>query len=139
MAVSTGPADKMTIGVFKMIHDTVLAEKLSDEMYLRIKEGKEEHGLIAYLNGDVAVGEVSAKADKKKLVVTSLAVLEAYRKMGIATELIKALENLPKFEMIECHAPKSNEAVIAILKKLEYQQGGEEGENVIFTKKIQKK
>ena len=139
MTITTGPADKMTIGVFKMIHDTVFTEKLSDEMYLLIKEGKEAIGLIAYMNGDVAVGCVAGKVDKKKFVVSSLAVLEAYRKMGAATELMKAAENLPKIDMIEVHAPTGNEAVNAILRNLQYQEGPKDGDNVVYTKKVQNK
>ena len=139
MAISTGPADKMTIGVFRMIYDTVLEDKLSDDVYQLVKEGKKVHGEIAYMNGDVAVGIISANVEGNKLVVTQIAVLEAYRKMGVATELLKSLEKVPKLYQIEVKAPQGNEIIKSLLIKLEYTEKSTEGSIVVYSKKIPKK
>ena len=139
MALSTGPADKMTIGVFRMIYDTVLEEKLSDESYQLIKEGKKVKGEIAYMNGDVAVGIICANVEGNKLVVTSIAVLESYRKMGVETQLLQSLEKTPKLYQIEVKISKINEELVALLTELQYTEKSKEGETTIYSKKIASK
>ena len=138
MAISTGPADKMTIGVFRMIYDTVLGEKLSDEDYNLVKEGKTKHGEIAYMNGDVAVGIICANVQGNKLIVTKVAVLEAYRNMGVEAELLKSLEKVPKLYQIEAQIQKDNEALISIVKELEYTEKSAEDAIVVYVRKVPK-
>ena len=139
MAILTGPADKMTIGVFRMIYDTVLSEKLSDEAYQLTKEGKKIHGEIAYMNGDVAVGIISANSEGNKLVVTHIAVLEAYRNMGVESELLKSLEKVPKLYQIEVQTPKDNEELKKLIEELGYTEKSSTEQYLIFSKTVANK
>ena len=138
MAITTGPADKMTIGVFRMIYDTVLEEKLSDDVYQLVKEGKKIHGEIAYMNGDVAVGIILANVEGNKLVVTKVAVLEAYRNMGVEAALFQSLEKVPKLYQIEAKIQKDDENLLSVVKGLEYLEKSNEDSIAIYAKKVPK-
>ncbi|EAY00161.1 acetyltransferase, GNAT family protein [Trichomonas vaginalis G3] len=136
-SLSTGPASKMTIGVYKMLYETIFATKLDDELYANIKNSNGVHGEIVYMNGDVACGIISGEINAKKIKITSIGVLEAYRRHGAAVSLVNGLIASQKnVESISCTFEKSNTALVNLFTKLEFKVAEEAGENVTYEKNL---
>lgn len=134
-SLSTNPADKMTIGVFKMIYQTVFGTKLDDQLYADLKISNGVHGEIVYMNGDVACGIIASEINAKKIKITSIGVLEAYRRHGAALTLVNALIASQKNpQSISCTFDKNNTALVNLFTKLEFKQLEEAGEQVTYEK-----
>lgn len=135
--LSVGPADKMTIGVFKKIHNCCIETPLSEEVITNIRNSENYHGIICYMNGDVAIGEVAVSINKDILEIVSLAVLPVYRKIGVATKLLEEIvKTQPKAKSISIKVPESDEALNKLFAKVNYEKASAADGFVVYTKNI---
>jgi len=148
--ISFGPVDKMTIGILRVIHRTLLPVRYSDEIYRTIKEGVMAKGELAYYNNDVAVGEICYRIEKNgdvsKLYIMTIGVLPTYQKLGIATKLLnRIVEKSEGISEIYLHVSVTNEGAMKFyekqgftrLEKVEkYYKSLDEGDAYIYSKKI---
>lgn len=128
-AITFGPIDKMTVGLARIIHQTVLPQRYEEDFYKQLVEGKVVHGELAFMNGDVAVGEVcytiNENGEEKELVIKTFSVLKVYQRRGIATKLIQnLLEKNSTIHTFRTHVQPGNSAAIAFLQKLGFHEVG---------------
>lgn len=142
-------ANKMTIGVFKMIHEITMNEKLTEEIIKNVRDQTKAGGIIAYLNGDVGVGEVgfnviTTSKNECDLEIFSICVLEVYRKRHIALDLInhliseyKKIEN-STIRNIHVSIPSDNDATMSLFDKTGFVKGDETDGKVKFSYSVPK-
>ena len=151
--ITFGPVDKMTVGLLRIIHRQSLPIHYHKHIYKIFAEGKEAHGYLAYMNNDVAVGEVCArieideKTKEKKLYLMTIGVLKTYQHKGIATKLLnKMIEESKGCKEVYLHVLSTNEAAKAFYKKNgfvektflpHYYKALEMGDAYIYSKRLE--
>lgn len=154
--ISFGPVDKSSIGLLKIIHHELLPVHYSDSIYNIIKDGVDAKGILAYYNGDTAVGEICYRREEekvensivKRIYIMTLGVLQSYQRLGIATKLVnKVIEGATDESEIYLHVHVDNQNAIEFYKKLGFQLVKKEegyykslnnGDAYLFSKKITK-
>ena len=124
--ITFGPVDKMTIGLLKIIHKTLLPVKYGDAIYKNIKDGIYAHGTLAFYNDDTAVGELCYRIDKEKgyprLYIMTIGVLKPYQRQGIATQLFNEMvKNNKDIKEVYLHVHVENPDAVEFYKKLGFE------------------
>ena len=126
--------DKSNVGLLKIIHHQNLPVLYSDNIYNTIsREEKKTHGILAYFNNDIAVGEIcfwfEPSEDNLKMYIMTIGVLETYRKRGIGTALLEEAIKMnknnknEKAKEIYLHVHVDNEASMSFYEKHGFQKG----------------
>ena len=151
--ISFVPVDKMTVGLLRRIHRECLPVHYNKNIYQMFAEGKVARGHLAYMNNDVAVGEICYRIEedpntkKKKLYLMTIGVLKTYQHKGIATKLLNKVidEESKNVEEIYLHVLTSNESAIGFYTKngftqrefiKQYYTGLDMGDAYIYAKEI---
>lgn len=131
-SVSFVQADKGTVGLLRVIHRELLPVHYSDNIYELIKEGERAKGQLLFLHGDVAVGEIcyrfEKKGDQKQVYIMTVGVLKTYQKMGFGRRLIEyAIEDgkkqWPDVQRVFLHVHVENTAAMEFYEKLGFDKG----------------
>ena len=134
--LSIGPANKMTIGFLKMIHNLVVDNSLESNIFEQCKESKFFKGLVCYYNQDVAVGEILYHIEKNHIHIISVGVLPVYQKQGVGIFLFnKVIENEPKFSIFLVEMKKNHISSLNFFERLGFVQV----EETVDTLKLQYK
>lgn len=154
--ITFGPVDKSSVGLLKIIHRELLPIHYSESIYNILKEGIQAKGIIAYYNGDTAVGEICFRTEEEvdgkdtitKIHLMTISVLPSYQRMGIATKLFeKFMENVTDESMVYLHVLPENEKAISLYKKLGfnlvmkevgYYKSLNHADALLFTKQLKK-
>uniref|UniRef100_A0A7S4GLE3 N-acetyltransferase domain-containing protein n=1 Tax=Oxyrrhis marina TaxID=2969 RepID=A0A7S4GLE3_OXYMA len=92
-----GPADLwqitwQNVGQLRVLHKHVFPVSYQDPFYSDVVEKHKEHCRLAYY-ADILVGAICCRVEiedgRPRLYVMTLGVLEPYRRMGIASQLIR--------------------------------------------------
>ena len=125
--ITFGPVDKMTIGLLKIIHKTLLPVHYGDSIYKNIKDGIVAHGTLAFYNDDTAVGELCYRIDREegaepRLYIMTIGVLKPYQRQGIATKLFnKMIEENKEIKEVYLHVHVENPSAVEFYKKLGFE------------------
>jgi GNAT superfamily N-acetyltransferase len=152
--ISFGPVNRSTVGLLKIIHLECLPVHYSASIYDAIKGGDVAHGHLAYLYGDVAVGEVCFRCEEsdgvKKVYLMTIGVLPTYRQFGIGRMLIDfAIQEAKKLHPVTevfLHVSVENAEGMAFYEHLgfdqtemveSYYKSLDNGNAYLYTKAIQ--
>lgn len=152
--LSFGPVNKSTIGILRLIHLQLLPVHYPDSIYDIIKTGTNATGELAYLYGDVPIGEMCYRAEEhggvKKIYIMTIGVLKTYQKHGFGRRILErgieeARKKVPDATEVYLNVHVENTGAMAFYEKMgftkgELQQGYykslDNGDAYIFSKQL---
>ena len=130
--LSFGPVNKSTIGILRLIHLQLLPVHYQDGIDDIIKEGVKATGELAYLYGDVPIGEMCYRVEEhegvKKIYIMTIGVLKTYQKHGFGRlilnrEIEEARKKVPEAKEIYLHVHVDNAGAMAFYEKMGFTKG----------------
>ncbi|ORX54816.1 acyl-CoA N-acyltransferase [Piromyces finnis] len=146
MSVSLGDLTPNNIKQLKVLNSVIFPEKKFEESYYKDCLEKLEWSQLGFFN-DVNVGgisyieeEIPENKDQLRVNIKTLGVLPAYRRLGVASELLKyVFDNCKENEKIKeiyVQIQQSNESAINLFKKNNFEVKEKDQDAIILIKNL---
>lgn len=131
LRTSFGAINTNNVNMLRKLNSVVFPVVYNDKFYTDILATPEDFTMYAYFQGFV-VGAICCRIEigeggKKKLYIMTLGVLSAYRKRGVAKQLLEkvlaAVTEHPELGEIYLHVQISNESALAFYEKFDFVRG----------------
>ena len=128
---SFGAINSNNINMLRKLNSVIFPVVYNDRFYSDILLTPEDFTMFAYFQGFV-IGSVCCRIEpgeggRKKLYIITLGVLAAYRKRGVASQLlnkvISATKDHPEIYEVALHVQTSNTDAISFYTKHGFEQG----------------
>eukprot|EP01104_Vermistella_antarctica_P021519 TRINITY_DN9778_c0_g1_i1.p1 TRINITY_DN9778_c0_g1~~TRINITY_DN9778_c0_g1_i1.p1 ORF type:complete len:173 (-),score=37.35 TRINITY_DN9778_c0_g1_i1:55-543(-) len=121
------------VGQLKLLNTSIFPVNYNQKFYDDLLKIENESLTRLAFNGDVLVGAVCTRTEKKddgttELYIMTLGVLSAYRHYGIGSKLLKYVldgvcKEFPEIKSIYLHVQTNNEEGLEFYKKFDFEIG----------------